>query len=81
MDYSHYRKKASEILVLNVTMLIESFFSIGTKKLDYLAKSFSKILFVSENLLILIFHQFSAIGSPFTETLIDTKHLVLHKDS
>ena len=38
-------------------------------------------IFFLVNLLILIFHQFSIICLPFSQTLIGTKHHVLQKDS
>ena len=75
--YSYYRRNPSELLVLNVEMFIQILFSIGMKKLNYMAKSLFKIAFLSVNLLILIFHQFLIILLPFPQTVIGTKHPVL----
>ena len=75
--YSYYRRNPSELLVLNVEMYIQTLFSIGMKKLNYMAKSLLKIAFLSVNLLILIFHQFLIVLLPFPQTVIGTKHPVL----
>ena len=75
------RKKPSELLVFNVEMFIQTLFSIGIKLLNYQTKSLLKIAFLSVNLLVLIFHQFSIIGLPFPQTLIGQKHPVLQKHS
>ena len=44
-------------------------FSIGMKLLNYMTKSSLKIVFLSVNILLLIFHQFSIFGLPFPRNL------------
>ena len=56
-------------------------FSIGMKLLNYMTKSSLKIVFLSVNILLLIFHQFSIFGLPFPRNLTVMRHPVLLKDS
>ena len=52
---SYYIRKPSELIVLNVKMLIQTLSSISMEKLNYMTKSLLKIAFVSVNTLIFLF--------------------------